>query len=599
MQNVSITASVQGGANHQSGPIKPTKEASTGDFGSVMSILLAGLVAGPGTGSPTLSGTGVPGTAQRVPGPTALLGITVHSSRRHQGTGTAVNRAVALGDTATTGLEINTGPSGTAAANAALKDSAGRGLCPTALSELGTGAMPNGGLSRQLPSGLGPTPEAALSSLTAALSGDTAGVPSRTMAAGVQNSAQHSATAAPAEGMLGSRLYRAVPSASSSTATDIGSSVDMAAAGPGNGEVLAQSQSGYGLVAEAVGKRLQAQFPELKTAQVTISGATGWAETSPAKAGPAPTTARSTAFSTGGGTGGLFIETASADVVSAGMPALNSTAAARSVTAKDVPTQVSSGGPGDTKAPVGRGQTLPWLRPATLASGAGFNPAKPQTEVATTVAARGSSKELVNSLGKGDSSPAGKDGIHTNSPSAMASHRQSSLSGPSALESVPSTVSSQATGHPEAAQSSFNLKSATAQQDFSQLLQSQIQNGVQNIQVKVYPEGLGSVLVSVHHGETGVAIQVMASNPATAAWLQQDSGQLLQSLQSAGVQVASVHVGTNPQQDGSQHKQHSAKEDAAALRKISGGGSATLSPTVQWQWQDTVPDGNYTISVRA
>ncbi len=62
------------------------------------------------------------------------------------------------------------------------------------------------------------------------------------------------------------------------------------------------------------------------------------------------------------------------------------------------------------------------------------------------------------------------------------------------------------------------------------------------IQVKVHPQGMGDLLISVRHTELGVQIHMEANQFATAEWLGQQSLQLTNTVTQAGVNVANVQV---------------------------------------------------------
>lgn len=87
---------------------------------------------------------------------------------------------------------------------------------------------------------------------------------------------------------------------------------------------------------------------------------------------------------------------------------------------------------------------------------------------------------------------------------------------------------------------------------FASMIAQQVQTGSQTLHVQVHPQGLGSVTVIVGQQNQGLSIQLSATNPATAAWLQQESAQLTQALQSAGVHLANLQVGVSQQQAQSQ-----------------------------------------------
>lgn len=170
---------------------------------------------------------------------------------------------------------------------------------------------------------------------------------------------------------------------------------------------------------------------------------------------------------------------------------------------------------------------------------------------------------------------------------------QSSLAAPQAwLPNVQTLAAT--TGTP----ATLNIQGANLYNNFAALVQHQVANQVQTLQVQVHPQGLGSITVSVTHQMQGLAVQVTATNPATAAWLQQDATQLLQAVQAAGLQVSTVNVGLTGQQGfGQQRRSHSGKDQGspwtAPVESTRAAGQA-----LHGQWE--VAGGNgYTISLQA
>jgi hypothetical protein len=63
------------------------------------------------------------------------------------------------------------------------------------------------------------------------------------------------------------------------------------------------------------------------------------------------------------------------------------------------------------------------------------------------------------------------------------------------------------------------------------------------IQVKVHPEGMGDLLISVSNSAAGLSIHVEANQFSTAQWLGQQTGQLTNAVSQLGISVANVQVG--------------------------------------------------------
>ncbi len=63
-----------------------------------------------------------------------------------------------------------------------------------------------------------------------------------------------------------------------------------------------------------------------------------------------------------------------------------------------------------------------------------------------------------------------------------------------------------------------------------------------SMQVKVHPEGMGDLLISVSHTSTGVQIQMESNQLATVQWLGQQTQQMSSAVSQLGITVAGVEV---------------------------------------------------------
>lgn len=207
-------------------------------------------------------------------------------------------------------------------------------------------------------------------------------------------------------------------------------------------------------------------------------------------------------------------------------------------------------------------------------------------------------KSTITSLG------ATSAGITTDSKQGQTAGKSSSSHGDATTSSVNMFAASvSAASHPFETGTqlpALDTQSGSVQQHFAQLVQQQVQNNVQTLQVKLYPEGMGTITVAVHHVDTGIAVQVSAANQATAAWLQQDSPQLVQSLQNAGIQVASLQVGLGQQQGGAPQQQgRQEKKSPNSVSRVSDTRGVQQGTLLDLSTQETVHRGSSTISLQA
>lgn len=113
-------------------------------------------------------------------------------------------------------------------------------------------------------------------------------------------------------------------------------------------------------------------------------------------------------------------------------------------------------------------------------------------------------------------------------------------------------------------------------------------SGGGTLHVRVHPEGMGEIVVSVAKQHTGVQVQVTATNGQTVQWLQQQSASMTDAIRTAGVDVAAFQVvaahtqsqtGAGP---GSQsQEQRRAREELSGNRRMTTGISAAASGSSQ------------------
>ena len=87
-----------------------------------------------------------------------------------------------------------------------------------------------------------------------------------------------------------------------------------------------------------------------------------------------------------------------------------------------------------------------------------------------------------------------------------------------------------------------DVSSPHAALQLSQAVLQSLKNGDMQLQVKVQPEGMGQMLISVTQTAGQMHVSVAASQMSTYQWLQQNSGNLTQALQASGVQLSDVQL---------------------------------------------------------
>ncbi|MCL6600555.1 MAG: flagellar hook-length control protein FliK [Alicyclobacillus macrosporangiidus] len=70
----------------------------------------------------------------------------------------------------------------------------------------------------------------------------------------------------------------------------------------------------------------------------------------------------------------------------------------------------------------------------------------------------------------------------------------------------------------------------------------QVEAGPDQVRVRVHPEGLGDLLVTVQRSEAGVQVQLTANQWATTQWLSGLTGQIADTVRASGVPVQMVQV---------------------------------------------------------
>ncbi|MCY0887210.1 MAG: flagellar hook-length control protein FliK [Alicyclobacillaceae bacterium] len=76
----------------------------------------------------------------------------------------------------------------------------------------------------------------------------------------------------------------------------------------------------------------------------------------------------------------------------------------------------------------------------------------------------------------------------------------------------------------------------------TQLVQSQQHLGVQSLQVKLHPAGLGELSILVMKAEDGVQVQIAANQSATLQWLNNNLADLSRTMQQNGVALSGLEV---------------------------------------------------------
>lgn len=85
----------------------------------------------------------------------------------------------------------------------------------------------------------------------------------------------------------------------------------------------------------------------------------------------------------------------------------------------------------------------------------------------------------------------------------------------------------------------LDLHQTTASNTLSSLVVQHVRSGVDQFQVKVHPEGLGNLVISVHRTDQGLNVHIVASESVTATWIQQERFHIMDAIQANGQQLNS------------------------------------------------------------
>jgi hypothetical protein len=146
-------------------------------------------------------------------------------------------------------------------------------------------------------------------------------------------------------------------------------------------------------------------------------------------------------------------------------------------------------------------------------------------------------------------------------------------------------------------------------QHLASMVAQQVDGGITQLKVAVHPEGLGPLVVTVVHRDGLVQVQLQAAHPVTAAWLQQEVGQLTDAMRDVGIPISSLQVVQGTLADGSGDSSGSREQGRQADRRLaavaavsdgepSGGAKPawTTANQVSVGWPGTQA---YTINLRA
>jgi hypothetical protein len=119
----------------------------------------------------------------------------------------------------------------------------------------------------------------------------------------------------------------------------------------------------------------------------------------------------------------------------------------------------------------------------------------------------------------------------------------------------------------------LDVRQPTWMTNFGQIVgQVNADNGG-TIQVKVHPEGMGDLLISVSPSTGGLQIQVEANQLSTVQWLGQQTAQLANAVSQLGISVANVQVGfgqANLSQSGNRQSNRKSADNETQVQTVTG-----------------------------
>ncbi|MFB5191432.1 flagellar hook-length control protein FliK [Alicyclobacillus fastidiosus] len=128
-----------------------------------------------------------------------------------------------------------------------------------------------------------------------------------------------------------------------------------------------------------------------------------------------------------------------------------------------------------------------------------------------------------------------------------------------------------------------DVRQPDALSQFGQLISVKAAADNSKLQVQILPQGMGQLDVTVTKGADGLQIQVVASQAATFAWLNQQMPSLQQNLQDLGLNVANFQLSygqSDAQTGGGGQRQQEPSPERSASSSDSSGGAMTVNEAV-------------------
>lgn len=137
-------------------------------------------------------------------------------------------------------------------------------------------------------------------------------------------------------------------------------------------------------------------------------------------------------------------------------------------------------------------------------------------------------------------------------------------------------------------------------EQIGQIVVQQAKVGPNQIQVRVMPEGMGSLVISVSQTPGGVAVHVEANAMQTLQWLQQTANQVMDAVRSSGVEVSGLGLSFGQANLGNNQAGQQAPRKGRTFDKValSGAPAAAAMPQKSRNADHAVDVSAHRISVR-
>lgn len=146
----------------------------------------------------------------------------------------------------------------------------------------------------------------------------------------------------------------------------------------------------------------------------------------------------------------------------------------------------------------------------------------------------------------------------------------------------------------------LNLHHPNVSTEFAKLIATRIAANGNQLSVKVHPEGMGDLVISVSRVSSGIQVHVQASQMQTMQWLNQQSPQLMNAIQNAGMNVSGLQI-TYGQGDLSQSQgenQRGTDQSKFQVSKLRATSDSGFSDNLELLQEEAVRDQSLSISLK-